>query len=415
MSINTPSLLSDTELVAAVKRFARCEREATMQLVAHLAELDARRLYLAAGFSSLFTYCCEVLRLSEQQTYNRIEAARAARRFPVILDMLSDTSVNLTTVRLLAPHLTPEDHEELLKAASHKSKREVEELLAGRFPRPPVADSVRRLPTPRTALGPLPTVLPAGAEPSTLSTGGLAEAVAVVSPSPAPAAALPAPLVSLAAARRPVVMPLAADRYEIRFTASASTCEKLRLAQDLLRHAVPNADTGEIVDRALTALLEDLARKKFAATARPRARGSVAAGSRQIPARVRRAVWLRDGGRCAFVGTTGRRCTARGFLEFHHVRPFAAGGEATIENIEVRCRAHKAYEAELYYGPWRLTGGEGVVRETPNRYRPCGARNLPRGELRHRRSTTETARGNSSWTWADPKVVRPLRATQCTR
>jgi hypothetical protein len=70
--------------------------------------------------------------------------------------------------------------------------------------------------------------------------------------------------------RRPLVSPLALDRYEIRFTVSAKTCEKLRLAQDMLRHAVPTGDPAEIVDRALTVLLEDLARKKFAATKRPR-------------------------------------------------------------------------------------------------------------------------------------------------
>ena len=79
--IGIPSQLSDDDLVAAVRSLARCEREATAGLLAHLAELDARRLYLAAGFSSLFTYCCAVLHLSEPAAYNRIEAARTARRF----------------------------------------------------------------------------------------------------------------------------------------------------------------------------------------------------------------------------------------------------------------------------------------------------------------------------------------------
>jgi len=90
MTINIPSQLSDDDLVVAVKSLARCEREATASLIAYLAELDGRRLYLAAGFSSLF-YCCEVLRLSEPAAYNRIEAARTAKRFPVILRMLGST------------------------------------------------------------------------------------------------------------------------------------------------------------------------------------------------------------------------------------------------------------------------------------------------------------------------------------
>ena len=327
MNIQFPARLSDTELVAEVTRLARCEREATALLVAHLAELDARRLYLSAGFSSLFTYCREVLGLSEQSTYNRIEAARAARRFPVILDMLGEAALNLATVRLLAPHLTPDNYEELLTAASRKSKREVEELVVRYSPQPEVASLIRKLPAPRPADPPGPS--------------------AAMPPGPAlaaPAAAVPPP-------RRPPVMPLAEDRYQIRFTATASTCEKLKLAQDLLRHAVPSGDTAEIVDRALTALLEDLARKKFAATERPRAGGSLANGSRHIPAAVKRAVWLRDGGRCAFTSAAGRRCDAHGFLEFHHVQPFAVGGEATAANIQLRCRAHNAYEAELFFGP----------------------------------------------------------------
>src|SRR2546426_1678914 len=145
MKIDMPSHLSDEELVAQVKLLARREHEATASLIAHLAELDARRLYLGAGFSSLFTYCCEVLHLSEPAAYNRIEAARAARRFPIILGMLGEGSLSLATVRLLSSHLTAENHQELLAAATGKSKRQVEELLVQYFPRPDVPPSVRKL------------------------------------------------------------------------------------------------------------------------------------------------------------------------------------------------------------------------------------------------------------------------------
>jgi hypothetical protein len=104
-----------------------------------------------------------------------------------------------------------------------------------------------------------------------------------------------APLLPPPATRRPVVAALAPDRYAVRFTVSASTREKLRLAQDLLRHAVPSGDLGEIVDRALTVLLKDLARKKFAATERPRGNRGTADGSRDIAARVRSAGERRHG------------------------------------------------------------------------------------------------------------------------
>jgi len=333
MKITIPSHLSDDDLVAEVKSLVMREQAATARLIAHLAEFDARRLHLAAGFSSLFTYCTEVLRLSEAEAYNRIEAARTARRFPVIFDMLGEGILNLTTVRLLARHLTDENHEALLTAAARKSRREVEELLAGHFPQPDVAPSVRKLPATRPALSPPapPASVPATSVPSA-------------------GAALPIPEAASAPTRRPIVSPRAPGRYEVRFTASAETCEKLRLAQDLLRHAIPTGDMAQIIDRALTVLLEDLARKKFAATNHPRASRGAALGSRDIPAKVQRTVWLRDGGRCAFVGKGGRRCNERAFIEFHHLDPYGVGGEPTAENIELRCRAHNAYEAELFYG-----------------------------------------------------------------
>jgi len=105
----------------------------------HLAEFDARRLYEPAGFSSLFKYCRAVLRLSEDAVYNRIQSARAARRFPVIVDMLLARTLSPTTARLLARRLTPENHEELLSAASGLGKEDVEEMLARWFPEPDVA------------------------------------------------------------------------------------------------------------------------------------------------------------------------------------------------------------------------------------------------------------------------------------
>jgi hypothetical protein len=375
MKINIPSHLSDSDLVAEAKRLARSEREATAQLVAHIAELDARRIHLAAGFTSLFAYCREVFGLSEQSTYNRTQAAHAARSYPVILEMLSEATLTLATVRLLAPHLTPENHQDLLKSAAHRSKREVELLVARHFPQPAVADSVRKLrqrssagstpsapvdSTPHVQGAPRPLSLVASADGGASEPGGPAAARSTASMGP-----LPSPRT----VPRSTLRPLAEDRYEIRFTAPASTCEKLKLALDMLRHAVPSGDMAAVIDRALTALLEEVARKKYAATERPRTVGvgttgapcsddaSSASASRHIAAAVRRTVWLRDEGRCRFVSAAGRRCDTRGFLEFHHVEPFAAGGPPTAENIQLRCRAHNSYEAQLYFDPASLHDG----------------------------------------------------------
>ncbi len=345
--------LSNPELVARVTQLAQREREATAALIAHLAELDARRLYLAEGCSSLFTYCTQVLHLSEHAAYGRIEAARAVRRFPVLLERLAEGSVTLTTVGLLAAPLTPENHRDLLDTARHQSKRQVEELVARLRPQPPVPASVRRLPTAGHASASA-TALPGAASPPR-QTG---DAHGVASPPLSSAAPAPPP------PRQGVVAPLAPERYKVQFTASAETYEKLKLAQALLRHQIPDGDLGTIIDRALTALVQDLTRTKFAATDRPRGSRGPALGSRHIPAEVKRTVWLRDGGRCAFVGRNGRRCAEQGFLEFHHVVPYAAGGASTADNLQLRCRAHNGYEAERDFGR-RTPSGVRKARAAP--------------------------------------------------
>jgi hypothetical protein len=141
--------LSDQNLISQLRRLASHERTATVELVAHPAEPDTRRLHLPLGFGSLFAYCTEELHLAEHAAYNRIEAARAARRFPVILDRLGDGSLNLSTLRVLAPHLTAENHEAVLRQAAGMSKRGVEQLVAGLAPRADTPSFVRKLPTPR--------------------------------------------------------------------------------------------------------------------------------------------------------------------------------------------------------------------------------------------------------------------------
>jgi hypothetical protein len=126
--------------------------------------------------------------------------------------------------------------------------------------------------------------------------------------------------------------------------------DKLRRLQDLLRHQFPKGDPAQIFERAMDALLVEVLKKKAGAVSRPRDSGAANPQSRHIPSRVRRAVWARDGGACAFTAPEGRRCGEKGRVEYHHVAPFAAGGKTTIENLELRCSAHNRYEAEKYFG-----------------------------------------------------------------
>lgn len=330
--------LSDPELLAAIKQLACAERAATAQLIRCLAEIDARRLYLGQGCSSLFAYCTQVLHLSEHAAYGRIAAARAVQQFPAVLLLLEEGAITLTTVTLLAGHLTADNYAATLELARHKNKRQVEELVARLRPAPDVPAVVRRLPEPSLALAPAMASSPASTPVAPLS---LPVSVQEQEQEPAPPSR-----------REPsaLLKPLSPGRYKLQVTLRQETYDRLLRARDLMRHAVPDGELDAVLDRALIALLKDLERVRCAATRRPRDgnRKSRSVRGRAIPAAVRRAVWARDGGRCAFVGAEGR-CGETGFLEFHHVLPFADGGAATIENIQLRCRAHNAYEAMQWF------------------------------------------------------------------
>ena len=336
--------VSDRDLLAAVHRLAAEERRTTASLIASLAELDARRLYLAEGCSSLFMYCTQVLRLSEHAAYRRIESARAARKYPALLQRLEAGDMTLTTIGLLAPHLTADNCAHLIEAAYRKSKREIEHLVATLRPQPSVPSIVRKLPErvservdtaaktdPSDQRLTAPATVASSAEPATMQ------------PKATPA----------------VVKPLAPERYKVQCTITRDAFEKLCRVQDLMRHSCSNGDVGLVFERALTLLLEHLERTTLAQVSRPyRPRRRTTPGSRHIPASVRRAVWTRDNGQCAFVGTCGR-CTERGFLQFHHVVPFADGGTAAVDNIQLRCRAHNQYESDRWFG----AEGPTLVRE----------------------------------------------------
>jgi hypothetical protein len=363
MKITHASTLDNAALVSALTRLAGHEREATVALIVHLAEFDSRRLYAGLGFPSLWAYCMEVLRLSEDATCNRIETARMARKYPVVLDMLEKGTLSPTTARLLAQRLTDENHEAVLAEASGKSKRQVEEILARRFPQSDVRASVRKV----SSSGTVPVAAQETSPPArALAESGSSMDSPWTSPSSgAPTAAAPA----LSVAPRSIVRPLAPERYEIRFTASADTGDKLRLAQDLLGHAVPSGDLDQVFNRALTVLVDELAKRKFAATERPRPSRGQSDDSRNIPAEVKRKVFVRDRGSCAFVSPSGRRCGSKRFLEFHHIEPYGTGGKPTVDNIQLRCGVHNRYEAELFYGPGKRHGGGDQVREARAVYR----------------------------------------------
>src|SRR5438445_11464513 len=138
--------LTNDELLAATRDLVRrsCSMEA--DLLVHMGEIDERKLYLDRAFSSMFTFCTRELGFSEGAAYNRIFVARAARKLPALIEAVRSGKVHLAGLRLLAPHLTPHNHQQLLAKAAGRSKDEIAELVAALAPRPPPPTMIRKMP-----------------------------------------------------------------------------------------------------------------------------------------------------------------------------------------------------------------------------------------------------------------------------
>jgi hypothetical protein len=327
-----------------------------------LAELDARRLTLLGGVS-LFEYCTKRLGLSEHEAYFRIAAARAARKFPIIFELLERRELHLTAVALLSKYLTRENHFELLAEARGKSKRQLLKVLARRWPKADFTSQVRRLPLEAIAAGP---------------TGSLEY--------------------------------LSEFTHRLEVLLSTQQHDKLELARDLLLHSNPTGNLSVVLERALDLLIAHEQKRQFGV----HARGKTGTGSGEatensvvdrqsttvagvvneagevnkvggkkypmpappnsvrtelpvgpglrmghrghIPNKVRRQVLERDGFRCTYTTPDGQRCECTRFLQIHHDRAWSKGGPDTLENLRLLCSAHNQLLGELEFGERLSTG-----------------------------------------------------------
>src|SRR6188768_2687662 len=374
--------LADDELLAGLSSIVGRRNQITAEFLAYLAELDERQLFLDLGFSSLFEYCLEKLGLCESTAGRHIAAARVCRNHPQVFALVASGALHASALSLLRKHLTPENAGELFELCAHRSARKVEELLAARFPRPDVRDLVRRLT--RFAI---PGGVPAQAG-LTLDVERASETTPTEAPPREPSAPQQKAFVesrprepstalgALGAADAPKpgrLEPLSADRYGVHFTADREFRELLERVRGLAGHRLPSGDLMALLKRGLEAYERELTKERFALGRKPRrSRGVAPAPSapsapseaelsasdpnpkRHCPAAVARAVFLRDGQQCSYVSPNGRRCSARRCLELDHVEPWAVGGESTIENLRLRCRAHNQRYARQYYGKARV-------------------------------------------------------------
>src|SRR5580704_9418541 len=125
---------SDKELLSKLINLVRIEKETTAEILKYLAEVDARRLWRSEGYSSLHDFCVRHLKYSDGEANRRIQSARSLAKFPAISPLLEAREVNLSTLSLLSPVLTEENHKELLSEAKNHSTREVEKIIKTHFP-----------------------------------------------------------------------------------------------------------------------------------------------------------------------------------------------------------------------------------------------------------------------------------------
>ena len=307
--------INDDALLARLDALVSQERSNIADIIERLAEIDRRELAVDRGYPTMFEYCRDKLRYSEAAALLRIRVARAANRFPRVVDDLRSGAIHLDAVMRLYPHLSLENSDKVLDQAAGASKREVLALVAqfGSTEKATERDVIRYLPIEKSAMPPsasdpvvdLPTSLPNDVN-------------VIISPPP---------------------------RIRLAFTADDEFLVMLERARALQRHKFPSGRMEDILKEAIGDLLDriDPDRREQ----RRRKRSSIAIvsvganPSRRVPEAVKKEVWKRDGGRCAYVSPDGRRCESEAFLEYDHVLPWALGGQSDrADNIRLLCRPH---------------------------------------------------------------------------
>src|SRR5580765_6902975 len=308
MDFYVTSHLSHRALLLDLRSSRGSEARSTAVVLSRIAEVDARRLYRDEGYPSMYEFLIHDLHYSEGAAYKRLYAARAAWKFPLLYLAVADGKLHLSGVVLLAKHLTESNVAEWVDAATHRTKAEIEQVIANRCPRPD-----------------LPERLEVIAPPAWLAELSPGTVHATQSPSEPPCTR-PSLQLSPGTVEPPSrVTPLAPGRFGFQCTVDQETQDLWEYAKALLSHEIPTGEMALVLKAILKLAVPRLDKRKFAATNRPgHSRGS--AGPRHIPAAVKREVRVRDEGKCTYVGENGKRCGSRHKLEFHHDQEFARGG-----------------------------------------------------------------------------------------
>ena len=338
--------LKDQTLLQTFSVMVQREREVISELILHLAEIGRRRHYLREGYSSLYAYLIEKYHYSKSAAYRRIQAAKLAQRYSETVGYLKAAKLNLTTISLIEPHVTSKNSKELVEKMLGKSKEEVELLLLSHAPKPEKHfDKIRRLPVVKivkreddeqkvSKFTPAAGVNEMGENREQKGPGGTFRGAQ-------------GPFCTTVAKQEEIIR-----RVKIEFVADEKVAQKIERAKEILRHKYPSGKLEDIIDLALSDMLEkrDPCSKLFrrkSAQSNPKPENKPL--TRYIPQEIRRHVWKRDNGQCVYQNPAGKICGERAFLQVDHVRPWALGGASTEENLRLLCAQHNQWRAETTF------------------------------------------------------------------
>ncbi len=325
-------MMTDNELLSRLANLSKIQTEAECDIIAHLIEVNRRSLHLKKAYRSLFDFTFQFLKCSEATASRRVAVARVAERFPATLRMLRSQQVTLTSLAMIAPHLTPDNCESLLQKITGASKRETEKLIASFSPTRAKRDIVRPI-----------------AEP--------------VPESPRTGETLPENSGTMNLSGEPLVLgpterkESKTERVRIAFDAPAALAEKIERLKEIHAHKLKDGSLAEILEMAIDTLLDKTAPERKVEPKKKKQIKTLPIPSQKQARRpaisLQREVWKRDKGQCIFADGHGKRCSAKSHLQVDHVQPWALGGSSRdLGNLRLLCRAHNLLEARKYFPAW---------------------------------------------------------------
>lgn len=305
--------LTDAKLVERLINRVALERTCTADVLEDLAEVDARKIYVTEGYTSLCEYGVKALGYSEDESYPRVAAARLTRRFPLALQMLRDGRATLSTLKTIGMHLNEDNATERLEAAAGLTISKVKELVASWAPKPDVPTTVKFVAT---------------TEPPRLFER--------TEPTPPPA------LVIEPTRPAPLPKPLSPGKRVITFTLDEDEYTELMRLRALDRHATPDGDIKKVIVKAVRDRLAKVEARKFGKlkTDRPTEPPSAETDKRTLTQAQKREVAARDGHQCCYVSPSGRRCESTAWLEHDHIDGWSLTHQTTAARTQLLCRTH---------------------------------------------------------------------------